>query len=232
MAFSDRKCDLCDQPASIFGSGWAYCHDDYDAVNVWQRAVDVADSLALGGPFPQTCPRRGQQLGPWKMDAVDEDEWRLCEPLGGAGIRLFICSFCGSLHPDTFMEKIREGWVVGPTDKSYKAYLGQPFTADEIAARKTGWMAGQVAAAMRASGATDAELDTYWDKEMAPTCTDHDVAKFSYQHLSGDQRGEFVDMLNVANGHLEGVPEGTPAMRIGYPGYFYAPPFFLATRTG
>jgi len=36
------------------------------------------------------------------------------------------CSFCGSLHPDTFMEWIDAGAEVGPTDKNYKAYIRGP----------------------------------------------------------------------------------------------------------
>lgn len=34
------------------------------------------------------------------------------------------CSYCGSLHPDEFMKRIEAGDEVGPTDKNYKAYLG------------------------------------------------------------------------------------------------------------
>ena len=41
------------------------------------------------------------------------------------------CSFCGSLHPDRFMELIREGWNVGPTDKNYKAYLSRLPASEE-----------------------------------------------------------------------------------------------------
>lgn len=33
------------------------------------------------------------------------------------------CSFCGSLHPDTFMSAIQKECIIIPTDKNYKAYL-------------------------------------------------------------------------------------------------------------
>jgi hypothetical protein len=34
------------------------------------------------------------------------------------------CSYCGSLHPDVFMQRLEAGDVVlGPTDTSYKVYV-------------------------------------------------------------------------------------------------------------
>lgn len=59
----------------------------------------------------QTCPRRMAEWGSWKREE-GLDSW------GPHG-----CSFCGSLHPDRFMELVEAGAEVGPTDKSYKAYL-------------------------------------------------------------------------------------------------------------
>lgn len=66
----------------------------------------------------QTCPRRMLEVGPWER-AENLDHWqqRDGQPC---------CSFCGSLHPDRFMELVRDGWLVGPTDKPYKAYLSAP----------------------------------------------------------------------------------------------------------
>lgn len=34
------------------------------------------------------------------------------------------CSFCGSAHPNDFMQACRDGVEIGPTDKSYKVYIG------------------------------------------------------------------------------------------------------------
>lgn len=34
-----------------------------------------------------------------------------------------ICNYCGSLHPDNFMEMVEKGYVIGPTDKNYKVYV-------------------------------------------------------------------------------------------------------------
>lgn len=33
------------------------------------------------------------------------------------------CSYCGSMHPDDFMQAVRDGVEIGPTDKSYKMYV-------------------------------------------------------------------------------------------------------------
>lgn len=34
------------------------------------------------------------------------------------------CSYCGSLHPDVFMERALAGTIrLGPTDKAYKVYV-------------------------------------------------------------------------------------------------------------
>ena len=66
----------------------------------------------------QTCPRRMQEFGTW--DRVENmDRWAKRE-------RHLTCTFCGSLHPDTFIELVEAGFQVGPTDKSYKAYLVAP----------------------------------------------------------------------------------------------------------
>ena len=83
------------------------------------------------------CPRRAENPGPWKYDTTDT--WTTGRGLIGQDDVGPSCSYCGSLHPDRFMELIRDGWIVGPTDKNYKAYLARPYTADEIAARKARW---------------------------------------------------------------------------------------------
>ncbi len=43
------------------------------------------------------------------------------------------CSYCGSLHPDTFMQAVRDGVVISGTDKSYKAYIRElPVSGTDI----------------------------------------------------------------------------------------------------
>lgn len=65
-----------------------------------------------------TCPRRiaeghDRTDSPLAYDGPNRDEWRDDKT----------CSYDGSIHPDEFMEYVRSGGEVGPTDKSYKFYV-------------------------------------------------------------------------------------------------------------
>ena len=124
------------------------------------------------------------------------------------------------------MELVREGWEVGPTDKSYKAYLRQPLTAEEEAQQKAAWLdRDAVAKAVRELGERDgktpeqiaADLDDQWAK--IPHHSRGPVAKFYFQHLSPEQQDEFIELHNSRR------------MKIGYPGRFYALPFFAGPAT-
>lgn len=103
------------------------------------------------------CPRRAENPGPWRYDEGPDTY------IDGR------CSYCGSVEPGEFLQAVRDGVEVGPTDKNYKAYL-----------------AGH--------------------------------RKFYYQHLSAEQRREFIDLYN------------DNTMKVGYPGYFYVLPFFVKPR--
>lgn len=63
----------------------------------------------------QTCPRRMEEFGPWEHKE-GLDTWKERD---GASV----CSFCGSLNPEVFLDKAAAGAEIEPTDKSYKAYL-------------------------------------------------------------------------------------------------------------
>ena len=78
------------------------------------------------------------------------------------------CSYCGSIHPDVFMELCRQGVEITPTDKNYKVYLAYDVTS-----------------------------------------------KFYFEHLSIEQMGEFVGMVNRGE------------VKLSYPGHFYVNPFFI-----
>lgn len=67
-----------------------------------------------------TCPRRMEEMGPW---AREEGLDGFARGHGLVGQTDPACTFCGSLSGDRFMELVREGAEVGPTDKNYKAYL-------------------------------------------------------------------------------------------------------------
>src|SRR5690349_1137501 len=64
------------------------------------------------------CPRRGL------LEGALLDHWRAHAHNAGPGVRS--CSYCGSVHPDDFMQAIKDGVEIGPTDKSYKTYMHGP----------------------------------------------------------------------------------------------------------
>lgn len=64
-----------------------------------------------------TCPRRAEN--PWSHDE-NRDTYA---PRHGLVSQPRGCTYCGSLPPDDFMEAVRRGAEVGPTDKSYKLYV-------------------------------------------------------------------------------------------------------------
>lgn len=113
-----------------------------------------------------TCPRRLENGNPEAYGGLNSDTYR--EGRGGLVGQARGCSYCGSMSPDDFMEAVRAGTKIGPTDKNYKAYVGE--------------MEG----------------------------------KFYFQHLSDDQKKEFIDLLNDKK------------VNLGYPGYFYNLPYFAS----
>jgi hypothetical protein len=160
------------------------------------------------------CPRRNE--APYQL-APGPDRWdNRASQAGGIGPS---CSYCGSLDPDTFMEKIREGWYVGPTDKPYKAYLQKPYTAEDLQRIKTASDVWKTAKRVKLDDGLDEEAataaaDEHWNQHEAPGLTGTTVAKLYYQHLSQAQRDEFIELHN------------SEAMKIGFPGYLYMLPFF------
>lgn len=58
-----------------------------------------------------TCPRRIEMFGVWEykegMDSYETGS----------------CSFCGSMEPNIFMQAVRDGALLEPTDKNYKVYI-------------------------------------------------------------------------------------------------------------
>lgn len=156
-----------------------------------------------------TCPRRRENCmddpyySPFVGAGTDLDEWRPLRPLGGGeaiapqGYRQ--CSYCGSLNPDDFMQALLNSDQLGPTDKSYKVYVGKEYT-DEGAIKH--WL----------------ELMGFCDEHKDLVKPAHDYAKFYFQHLSDQQKYDFVDLLNLK------------LIKIGYPGYFYRLPYFATSQ--
>lgn len=72
-----------------------------------------------------TCPRRienGTHLAdsPLRGSGPNLDTYESGRGLVGQGSG---CSYCGSMSPDEFMQAVRDGKEIGPTDKSYKLYV-------------------------------------------------------------------------------------------------------------
>lgn len=136
------------------------------------------------------------------------------------------CSFCGSLSPDKFFEAVEAGCQVGPTDKSYKAYIDLPHP-DPEGLRVVG---SRMATEHPGDGwheATPEFCERYdwqpWAEPRRPGermyCTlgrngASIHAKFYFQHLDDAGRQRFVQLYNERK------------MNLGYPGHFYTRPFF------
>jgi hypothetical protein len=107
------------------------------------------------------------------------------------------CSWCGSLNPDLLMERIAVDISLGPTDKSYKVYVKN----------KGGQKFKQTFRGSNCPGGTDPSKWVWTTRET-------DDTKFYFQHLSEDQKREFVKLLNEKK------------LFIDYPGHFYRLPYF------
>lgn len=164
------------------------------------------------------CPRRDKP-------SLRDDRWEKGHGLVHQKNELS-CSHCGSLHPDTFMELTRDGWILTPTDKNYKVYAEQPLSDEEKERRRLAWRKGWRPVAFSACQNSipkptpedvEAELARMWVSVGQPLVWGIGGElqyKFYFQHLSVAQRREFVTLYN------------NDALTIGYPGYFYTLPFF------
>lgn len=141
------------------------------------------------------CPRSVENGGgpdsPFQPPFNGEATWREDDA----------CSYCGSLHPDTFMARLEAGDVeLVPTDKSYKAYV-----------KNLGGAAFRQTYRDCPPGSPPHMPDQcdHW------TTREIDQQKFYFQHLSADQRGRLIDLVNAGK------------IKFGYPGYFYVLPYFV-----
>lgn len=84
-----------------------------------EKEYDVVDKSEIDKLQRQTCQRRINEFGPWEYKE-NLDYWKLHDN----GDKT--CSFCGSLHPDDVIKKIKQhGFgVIGGTTKGYKLYVG------------------------------------------------------------------------------------------------------------
>lgn len=100
------------------------------------------------------------------------------------------CSYCGSLHPEIFMERLDAGTVrLLPTDKDYKVYVQPEFGSDEfLQMYRTGDQGGDPAK---------------WVWKIGRSS----MAKFYFPHFDDEQRVRFTQML--ADGKLKFMGAGT-----------------------
>lgn len=138
-----------------------------------------------------TCPRRRENFR-----SVDEgqDQW---DP------RDDTCTYCGSFNPDKLMQRLEAGDVeLGPTDKSYKAYLHNAGGAPFLQTYRT----------------DSKPFAGHFSTEHDWVTRETSQGKFYFQHLSDEQQERFVGLLNEKK------------LKIGYPGHFYALPFFIVMK--
>lgn len=77
------------------------------------------------------CGRRfdGLRVADWPVDLLPSDRWTPASATlvdDGGRRPALVCSYCGSLHPDILMAKLRAGWTLEGSDKPYKWYLEDP----------------------------------------------------------------------------------------------------------
>lgn len=132
------------------------------------------------------------------------------------------CSYCGSMSGDELMAGLESGTLMlGPTDKSYKAYIHKPYTDAEIADLKEKWKAiGMGRGILETKG--HAAYEEWFEKERRlGMFFGRQLGKFYFQHLSEPQMLRFIEMLNEKK------------LKIGYPGpLLHATVFHQLRRTG
>lgn len=152
-----------------------------------------------------TCPRRraegyASDNSPFARSGTNLDEWQ--DRKGDGQLH---CSWDGSIHPDQFMDMVRAGKEIGPTDKSYKFYVHEPLSDEQKAASRQHRIDRYVAGGMPEDAATE-----YVDKN--PFHGEGEMlGKFYTHHLSEDQGYEFADL------------RADEKINWGYPGYAYVP---------
>lgn len=177
-----------------------------------------------------TCPRRMSEIGPWeRTEGLDEyraDHGMVGQPCG--------CTFCGSMPPGDFLDAVRAGAEIGPTDKSYKLYIDLPNpTPDKLYVLGTSyqsqpmrdetWVAwDEMTAEQRAVAADYLRGDMHRPTHLKFGPRPQLNAKFYTPHLSPQQSAEFWQLWQSGQ------------VNWGYPGGPYRPLYLpgLPRETG
>jgi hypothetical protein len=105
------------------------------------------------------------------------------------------CHYCGSLNPNTFMERLEAGDVeLGSTDKNYKVYVhnagGEAFKQTYRDCPRDKELVGEVGNKYMVSSCEGPDTCTHW------VTRDTSQTKFYFQHLSVEQQSRFINLLN------------------------------------
>lgn len=173
-------------------------------------------------PARHTCPRRAEMGmdrddGPMRGSGRNLDTY---EPGHGLATQQLGCSYCGSMEPGAFLQAVRDGAKIGPTDKVYKLYVEWPNpTPDRVRVhgstysgqpRDDGWVAvADLTDEQRQIAERDGSLRDGITHLLFGT--DATVGgKFYTPHLSPEQSAQFYQLWQDNK------------VNWGYPGYPYA----------
>jgi hypothetical protein len=121
------------------------------------------------------------------------------------------CSYCGSLPPDDFMDAVRAGKEIEPTDKGYKFYVNEPLTDEQKAQDRQSWIGHYLSLGLSEAAAAEAA-------DTNPTAPSGDIiGKFYTPHLSPEQGDEFIELWKAKKINW-GYPGG-PYVRLFIPGH-------------
>jgi hypothetical protein len=128
------------------------------------------------------------------------------------------CSYCGSLNPDAFMERVEMGDVtLGATDKNYKVYItnngGASFKQTYRDCPKDKEMISTAGNKYMTSS-----CDKGWDECTHWVTRDTSRGKFYFMHLLQPQQARFIELLNGDKIKFDG------GMR------FYVLPYFIQRK--
>lgn len=179
-----------------------------------RRLLSRVGGRRMSEPF--FCPRRDEAMQAVLSEQFKgPDHWREPRNSGvGLGDTVETCSYCGSMNPDEVMAGLEDGTlVIGPTDKSYKAYISKALTDEQLAEAEAGVDAELEREKKMLAGEHDWE--NHRKHIMASRRQGPDIGKFYYMHLSEPQRQRYFELFKEDR------------IKYGYPGYAYTLPFFI-----
>jgi hypothetical protein len=186
------------------GESWLSCRENAH----WKLSFHMQAEHPDAG---FVCPRRAESFLATHGQRKQERDW------WGSRNGHKVCSYCGSMQPDEFFEAVEAGAEIGPTDKSYKVYVGlqNPMAGQTIQIGSSSGPAFDRNGNPNKPDLTFAEkLKGRYDRPIYGTSPAALHAKFYFQHLDDAAQSRFLELVNAKR------------VKIGVPGYFYVMPFF------